>query len=452
MNRGDLSTQWSPIFYHPERLKYLDIFLDKNYKFKIDKLKYLIDISSKKSTASKVDKYVGMANISSNTGFYIESENEKGKGDCSVFQKSNVLFGKLRPYLNKVYFAEFNGGCTTEFIVMNSLNEDVISNKFLSIFVLLDCVVNQTKYMMTGNTLPRLQTFDIENLILPIPPKIIQQNIINIMDNAYKLKKQKEQEAKDLLSGIDDYLLDKLGIELPQESDNNIESRTFRVEFSDVFNNRVDAPFYKKMYKDNLINIKKSTFKPLKNIAIFSSETWNQKDTFTDTFPYVEISEINLVDGSIENINYIKLKDAPSRAKMIVRNNDIIVSTTRPARGAISLIQTDTKLIASTGFVVIRTIDKEVITKEYLFRILKSKYILMQFEQRSSGGNYPAITQDEMKKVIIPIPLLSLQNEITEYIQNTLNKAKILQNEATEELKKAKEEVEKIILGKNYGT
>ena len=165
INRGELSTQWSPIFYHPERLKYLDIFLDEKYSYNVNKLKYLFNLNSKKSVASEVNIYIGMANIESNTGIYLSSENEKGQGDCSVFFKGNVLFGKLRPYLNKVYLAEFNGGCTTEFIVMDTLDGKIISNKFLSIFLLLDCVVNQTKYMMTGNTLPRLQTFDIENYI-----------------------------------------------------------------------------------------------------------------------------------------------------------------------------------------------------------------------------------------------------------------------------------------------
>ncbi|MEA1955132.1 MAG: restriction endonuclease subunit S, partial [Campylobacterota bacterium] len=257
INSNELTTQWSPTFYHKEQLKYLDIFLNSNYRFDIKKLNKIINISSAKSVASKVGTYIGMANIESSTGKYIPSENDKGKGDCSLFKKGDVLFGKLRPYLNKVYLADFNGGCTTEFIVMNTLDENIISNKFLSIFLLLDCVVNQTKHMMTGNTLPRLQTFDIENLIIPIPPKNIQQEIINIMDNAYIQKKQKEKQAKDLLDSINTYLLDELGITLP-ETDNSLEKRIFEVNLSDVSGGRYDVSYYKPYYDSFKNCIKKS--------------------------------------------------------------------------------------------------------------------------------------------------------------------------------------------------
>ncbi len=455
MNRGDLEGRLDSYYYNEKFLQNEE----KLHKIGFVKFHNFINIITKGSTPSMTNQGIPFLKVMNIDEFgfktkkldYISLETHNSM-KRSQLHGNEILYsmaGTIGIALNYNYqFENANINQAISKIVLN----DTTKNQLIVYLLNSNLCKLQAKRFLTVSAQPNINFEQIKSIKIPQLSKNKEIQIIHTMDNAYKLKKQKEQEAKDLLDGIDDYLLDKLGIELPKESDNNIESRTFRVEFSDVFNNRLDAPFYKKMYKDNLTNIKKSTFKPLKNIAMFSSETWNQTDMFTDTFPYVEISEINLIDGTIENINYIKLKDAPSRAKMIIRNNDIIVSTTRPARGAISLIQTDTKLIASTGFVVIRTIDEEVITKEYLFRILKSKYILMQFEQRSSGGNYPAITQDEMKKVIIPIPLLSLQNEITEYIENTLNKAKILQNEATEELKKAKEEVEKIILGKNYGT
>jgi len=64
-----------------------------------------------------------------------------------------------------------------------------------------------------------------------------------------------------------------------------------------------------------------------------------------------EISEIDITFGEIKNTNYIQINEAPSRAKMIVRNDDLIVSTTRPSRGAIAYInQSENELrIASTG-------------------------------------------------------------------------------------------------------
>lgn len=97
---------------------------------------------------------------------------------------------------------------------------------------------------------------------------------------------------------------------------------------------------------------------------------------------------------------------------MIVRNNDIIVSTTRPNRGAISLIKQESINIASTGFAILRNLKTDIVTKEYLFFCLRQQFCLKQMEQRSSGGNYPAITSEELKKIVIPVPPIETQTQI----------------------------------------
>ncbi len=98
---------------------------------------------------------------------------------------------------------------------------------------------------------------------------------------------------------------------------------------------RLDPNFYLKMFKENVERIKKGNFKKLSDLVSFSSETWNQKDLFEETFPYIEISEVDTLTGEILNISLTEKDKAPSRAKMIVRENDIIISTTRPNRGVV---------------------------------------------------------------------------------------------------------------------
>lgn len=123
---------------------------------------------------------------------------------------------------------------------------------------------------------------------------------------------------------------------------------------------RLDPQFYKQEFKDNLVKLKRSNHKRLGDLVKFSSETWNQKDHFENSFPYIEISEIDIISGEIQNIVQIEKKNAASRAKMVVRENDIIISTTRPSRGAIARIKKEQDFsIASTGFSIIRDITNE---------------------------------------------------------------------------------------------
>ena len=97
---------------------------------------------------------------------------------------------------------------------------------------------------------------------------------------------------------------------------------------------------------------------------------------------------------------------------MIVRRGDILVSKTRPNRGAISFVDNDGVFVASTGFSVIREMKNRDVDKRYLFHCLRLDQSLRQMEQRSSGGNYPAITEEELGEIKIPIPSKAIQSRI----------------------------------------
>lgn len=199
---------------------------------------------------------------------------------------------------------------------------------------------------------------------------------------------------------------------------------------SNEIEGRIDSHFYRPEFKELKSKLSKLKHKSLGDIIEFSSETWNQKDFFDNQFPYIEISEIDTSTGEIKNITYYEKDRAPSRAKMIVRENDIIVSTTRPHRGAIALIdKTKDGFIASTGFAILRNLKIDL-NKKYLFFILRTQLSLKQMLQRSSGGNYPAITVEELKKVIIPLPSLSTQEKIVNLMESANFKNQQKQSQA----------------------
>jgi type I restriction enzyme, S subunit len=85
----------------------------------VKKLKYVADLISSKENLLI---YIGMENIESWTGWHLVSETET-EGLASLFKKGDILFGKLRPYLAKVYLAKDDGICSTEFIIYRTKNE-----------------------------------------------------------------------------------------------------------------------------------------------------------------------------------------------------------------------------------------------------------------------------------------------------------------------------------------
>lgn len=126
----------------------------------------------------------------------------------------------------------------------------------------------------------------------------------------------------------------------------------------------------------------------------------------------------------------IMTKDAPSRARMRVRADDIIVSLTRPHHGSISHLSDGFDgCIASTGFAIIRDVAPRV-RRDYLWCALRASFCLDQMLQRASGGNYPAITETELANIVVPVPSLHIQTLIATEAERRRLRAAVLRADA----------------------
>jgi len=188
---------------------------------------------------------------------------------------------------------------------------------------------------------------------------------------------------------------------------------------------RLDPNYFHPDFQKLSDDISRKPYRLLREIITLSSEFWDQQTGFSETFPYLEISEIDTSTGVIKKISNVPINEAPSRARMVVRNSDILVSTTRPNRGAITLVteNTATPFIASTGFAIIRK-NRDELLKSFLYSVLRSRISLRQMEQRSSGGNYPAITPSELKRIKIPVPQKAVQLKVVNLSSEALNQYK----------------------------
>lgn len=163
--------------------------------------------------------------------------------------------------------------------------------------------------------------------------------------------------------------------------------------------------------------------------ATVIKDTRNPSLDSDKNFIYIDISSIDTTTGMITNPQELQGEEAPSRARRIVKKNDIIISTCRPTRGAIAIVPEELDdQICSTGFCVIRC--KPNIDVRYLHFILRSNLVKEQFRKFSTGSSYPAILDTDVKKTIIPIPNLNKQKAIanmvereTEIRNNTIKEA-----------------------------
>ena len=143
------------------------------------------------------------------------------------------------------------------------------------------------------------------------------------------------------------------------------------------------------------------------------------KSTLTDSTPddfefnYIDIESVN--GSSIEKTQKLTFTDAPSRARRIVQSGDIILSTVRTYLKAIAKVpDIEGNIVASTGFAVFSS--SKIVILDYLKYLAVNDYFIQAIVGRSKGANYPAIAPSELVTIKTPIPSLSEQQQIADFL------------------------------------
>ena len=122
---------------------------------------------------------------------------------------------------------------------------------------------------------------------------------------------------------------------------------------------------------------------------------WGAKE-----FSYIEISDID-TQSSVVYSNSIETTSTPSRARKLVRSGDVLVSTVRPERGAVGVVHSyQDGSICTTGLAVLRPKGIHPVLLAYL---LKTSFVIAQLMRNNIGIAYPAISEDCLLDVLLPI-------------------------------------------------
>jgi type I restriction enzyme S subunit len=116
------------------------------------------------------------------------------------FEAGDVLFGKLRPYLNKVHLADVDGVCSPEFFVLRP--SEGVRGEYLAAILRSQLTVMQTKHMAGGNTHPRLTPADVHAMYVPVPvDDRIQDEIADAeAENRVEARKVKAKADEDWIA------------------------------------------------------------------------------------------------------------------------------------------------------------------------------------------------------------------------------------------------------------
>jgi type I restriction enzyme S subunit len=288
----------------------------------------------------------------------------------------------------------------------------------------------------------RVQPEQLEAIEIPLPPLHVQQTIVGRWQKVQEEIRAAYGRIEETKQAQGNRLIQRLQIELPPAI---LKKGAFIIDWKEL--ERWDTFFYREDFTHLEKQLLSMRHARLGEILNFTSRSWKATDFPSGDFEYIEISSVTRDDGIIGS-RTVKINEAPSRATTLLKDGDVILATTRPYLGAFAIVpQKYNNCVCSSGFALADAIKIPDIEKEFLLLFLKSPAGLRQMERRMTGGLYPAIVQDELEKILVPIPPLKLQREI---IQSVIEGCSKIQHEREASELKAREikaEIEALILG-----
>ncbi len=143
-------------------------------------------------------------------------------------------------------------------------------------------------------------------------------------------------------------------------------------------------------------------------------------------FVYVDVSSVSNEFFRIENATKLLGKDAPSRARKIIHNGDVLFATVRPTLKRIAKITAEfDNQICSTGYCVLQPKTNQI-SQEFLYHYLQTDFLISRIEKLQRGASYPAVRDTDVNNMLIPLPSTTEQIEIGKVLKSLDEKNSIL--------------------------
>jgi type I restriction enzyme S subunit len=331
------------------------------------------------ASALDASNYISTDNLIPDKGGIVNSSYVPKSGNANSYAEKDVLISNIRPYFKKIWFADKEGGCSNDVLVFRA--KENIEPLFLYYQLSKDAFFDDMVAGSNGTKMPRGNKTSIMEFKLQIPPLPTQRKIASIL-SAYddlignNLKRIKLLEEKALLR-----------------------------------------------YKGIVRNEKLESVK-LKDVAVVNQSSLKSNSDI-EKLLYVDIASVST--GSIDNKTEYELKEAPGRAKRILKHHDIIWSCVRPNRKSYSFVwRPEENLIGSTGFAVI---SAKTIPATFLYQLITTNDFVSYLENHAKGATYPAVTASDFEDATLLICSKNIMDEYHEEVNQLFELKYVLQKQ-----------------------
>jgi type I restriction enzyme, S subunit len=400
------------------------------------------DISSYAQTKKKISPNdirddmwsLDLEDVEKNTGAILNKvcvSERKISGDKVIFEKGNILYSKLRPYLLKILVAPDDGICTSELVPFDTYGE--IYNRYV-MWVLkaphVNFAVNAVSY---GVKMPRVGTETMVNLLVPLPPLEEQHRIVT--------------KIEEIIPYIDQYdkaytKLEIFNKKFPEDMKKSILQMAMQGKLVEQRPEEGNADeLYEKIVAGRAQLIKDGKIKkekPLPEITedeipfeipsswkwVRFSEVMDVRDGTHDSPKYIEsgiplVTSKNISGGGLDfsNVKYISREDADKiNERSNVDSGDILFAMIGSIGNPV-IVNKDREFCVK-NVALFKNYDKSKICIEYVYWFLYREQYTMK--KVASGGVQSFISLKIFRNYLFPLPPLEEQKRIVAKIEELL--------------------------------
>ena len=312
---------------------------------------------------------------------YIKISDEKitksglENSSAKILKKGTILY-TIFASVGKVAILDIEATTNQAIVGIDLKGNNLLDKDFLYYF--LCSIENNIKKQARGVAQNNINISILKNISIPILSMSLQKNIVKTLN-----------KLEDILE--------------------NFKQKKLLINF-------LNKSLFTRMFGDIRTNSKNWETKKIDECILNNIENINLK--INGEIAYIDISSINNKENKIFSCKiYNNINEAPSRAKKILNEGDILISTVRPNLKNIAILNNKILplTIGSTGFCVLRF--KDIINNKYIFEIIKSDNFTEMLVKKQIGANYPAISDRDIKLIEIPVPPIELQNKFAERVE-----------------------------------
>ncbi len=400
--------------------------------------------------------YLGLADIESDTGRIITYERLLGKdilSKATMFYKGDIVFGRLRPYLNKVHLVEKDAAIGSGELYVVIPHDLVVRAAFLVRYLLSNLTRTQTKWILTGNSYPRLSETDFLNLSVIVPDlsSKVQDEIVQEVKKLEAEALVDSAKASGLVKEAYGTIPKRLSITVPEGHDYDYYSMP-----TDDLHDRLDFNYNLPDYRELVKELDKSP-DVVKFSELLDDERGLTNGVEIRRFveagtPYLRVSDVTGDELRLEEAEKVTAKLGDLKKDIRLEVGNLVLS--RSGTLGITLLVDDTfpidNLILSSH--LIRVVLKEKaegrsIHPAYVAYFLRSSIGQMQINQVSLGSSVPEVNHPLLSDMRIIIPEASIQSEIENEVDAKLKEASIFKRSAADKWKASRDRFVSLLLG-----